>query len=454
MMTIDKSRLRKEKGSIALAIIFILLISFIGLSLLSHVITHQKIVKARTWKIAQTDRLYQNLIIYFHQLRNSIFSGEWQKYTEPEQEYFNRSQFPDYQNLDTNIENAFSYCLDDMQTYRKIIITDTVTAFSNRHPYRLKAGVIIKLLCGQIPLTFFPFFLNQSIDIPESTFLEENRITVPDTPLPVIDDSDIEFNTTDFLLHSLKIEGSCLTWRQIREKFGLPSSDAPVEEGIYFVTEGDCMESIFIQGDIERLIFSLNEGRQIVRIIQQGRDFAISYKPGEYDFLYPDFGIVENYLFKEKIIVNGNVWSLLQENDYAFVEQAHLTLLVSGQTFIHSSLKASEEILDLKKIKSTGLTLIASGHDLFTNPEGQSQVTVAAAEETELDISLVINGKLTNHSTDLLLQGSLFAGELQNSGSIHIAGARSNSDSAAYFVTGDSKIIHAFFIDYIEEVYP
>jgi hypothetical protein len=454
MMKFRIATLQNERGSIGLAILFILLISFIGLSMLGHVITHQRIVRARTRKTVQTDRLYQHLILYLHQLRDTVFSGEWQKFAEPEQDYFNQAHFPDEQNRDIEMKNSFYHSCTDRQIYRKITIDHTVTALSIRHPYRLQAGVTVELLCGRIPLTFFPFFLNQKIDIPENTFLKENRITITDEPRPIISDMDSEFNTAEFLLHSLKIQGSCLDWRYIREKFGLPPSDAPIEGGIYFIIEGDCIESIFIQGDVEGLVFSTLNENQIIRLTRQGQDYEISYKPGEYDFLCPDNWITGPYLFQEKIIVNGNLWSLAQENDYAFLEQTALTLLVSGQTVIHSSLKTRGDSLNLKKFKSTGLTLIASGHGLYTSADGQSKVTIADSAKTELDLSLMINGKVTNRSSDLKISGSLFARDLENTGSIEIAFRQSNLDPAEYFITTDFKYIQRFFIDFIEEVYP
>jgi hypothetical protein len=454
MMKIQIVTLQNERGSLGLAILFILLISFIGLSMLGHVITHQRIVRARTRQAVQTGRLYQHLILYLHRLRDTVFSGEWQTFAEPEQDYFNQTHFPDEQNRDIEMKNSFDHSCTDRQIYRKTTIDHTVTALSVKHPYRLQAGVVVELLCGRIPLTLFPFFLNQQIDIPESTFLKENRITITGDPQLIISDMDIEFNASEFLLHSLKIGGSCLSWRYIREKFGLPPSDAPIEGGIYFIVDGDCIESIFIQGDVEGLVFSTVNENQVIRLTRQGQDYEISYKPGAYDFLCPDSRITGPYMFREKVIVNGNLWSLSQENDFAFLEQTALSLLVSGQTVIHSSLKIRDDSLNLKKFKSSGLTLIASGHGLYTPADGQSKVTIADSAKTELDLSLLINGKLTNRSGDLKLSGSLFTRDLENTGNIEITFRPSALDPADYFITSDFKFIQRFFIDFIEEVYP
>ncbi len=441
----------KKKGNIIISILFIILISFIGLNLLTHSIIHNKIIGARTKKILVIDNIYQNLIQYLHNFREKIFQENLQNFQNPEIDYFNNTNFPDSKYNNILIKNSFNYISIPKEYYEKIRVTNNLVASSGKNNYCLSSNTIIKLLSGEIPLILMPFFINKEVDIPKDVFMQKNNIISKNGENLIVNNIETEFNVSGFLLDSMKISGDVLSWRNIREKFGFEVSDEPIKDGIYILLEDDIVESIFIQGDVERVIFSIQDNIQIIRIIKGGNSYEMRYIPNDTYFICWDNTIDNQSVFKEKIIINGNILSVEQEDKTAFVEDSNIKLFSSGTIRIRTSLETKN--FDSKKIKLTNLTLISSFNVLFNPANSKSNIIVDAQDETKIQASIIVSGKFTNRNQDLKLSGSLFAKDLENKGCIEIEQSNSKFDSGNYFRTKDFKYLKEFLIDSIEEIY-
>jgi hypothetical protein len=299
-------------------------------------------------------------------------------------------------------------------------------------------------------LDFFPLFLNKKGEGPEESFLENHRINIGGTGNFIISDTVVEFHVSDFLIDSLKIGGEILNWENLRKKFGLEIKDEVIEKGIYFIVEGNVLESIFIQDDLQRLIFSAENGLQIIQFYIAGELYELRYPPGQEGFFYWDNQVKNDSFFKEKIVVNGSVWSVEQKNDLAFHDDSRITLFVSGKTVIRTSLKA--EHLDVKKMNIPKLTLICSNNSLFNSPD-QSEVMVAAPGKTTTEVSFLVNGTFSNQCPDLKIGGNVFAKDLKNEGVMGIFPRKFNALLSVYFFTRDFKCVYQFIIDCIEEIH-
>jgi len=441
----------KKKGNIIISILFIILVSFIGLSLLTHTIIHTKITRARTKKILETDNIHQNLIQYLHNFREKIFQENLQNFKNPEIDYFNNTNFPDFKNNNILIKNSFKYISTPKKYYKKIKVNDNLLATSERNSLCLSSNAIIKIISGKIPFTLIPFFINKEVDIPKDVFMQENNIKSKKHENLLVNNSKTEFNVSEFLLNSLKIKGNILSWRNVREKFGFEISDEPIDEGIYILSEDDVVESIFVQGNVEKIIFSIQDNIQIIQIIKEGNSYEINYTPNDTYFICWDNTIDEQSIFKEKIIINGNIGSIEQKNEAGFLEDSNIKVFSSGTTIIKTSLKTKN--FDSKKTKLTNLTLISSFNALYNQANPKSNIIVDTQNKTEIHASIIINGKFTNKSQDLKLSGSLFAKDLENKGIIEIEHLNSKFDSGNYYRTKDFKYLKEFFIDSIEEIY-
>ncbi|MCP5102872.1 MAG: hypothetical protein GY950_05825 [bacterium] len=440
------------KGNILMAILFVVMITFLGLGLLNFSIFHTWIRGARAYKITQTERMHQELIYYLHHFFWKVFNEDLREFPEPETDYFNNSCFPDIHGVNDDniiIKNSFSYRISPKEYYKKVRVINAIDVSSGKNNYGLNAEVFVDMVTGQIPLTLFPFFMHKPIGIPEDIFLEENNVINGGTGNMVVDNMDIEFDTTGFLMNSLKIKGTALTWAAMREKFGFDVSNEPIPEGIHLLVEDGMAQCIFIQGDVDRLIFSIHDNIQKFIIVKNGTPHEYHYKPGEDYFICWDNQREEPFLFEERIVVNGNIWSLEQEGAAAFTENSDITLYASGSVVIRSDLET--ENFELKQMQSTSLTLVSSFEKLFGRDALTPAVTIDKKDETSVQVSLITDGKVNNKSSRLKVKGSIFCSDLENEGTIEITHHNSNTDSGGFFRTSEFKYIYHFFIHCIEE---
>jgi hypothetical protein len=455
---------KKDKGNILISVIFVTFLAFIGISLLTYTVMHTRIVRARTMKLVKTDQIYQDLIYYLHQFREKVFNEKIQDFSQPGQDYFNATYFPDIiTKKNHQITHSFDYFEIPKNYYTKTRIIVTLDAFSTTDSYWLNSQVFIDILSGKIPLTVFTFFMNRGTENPTpvdaETFLRENKVINKSDKKVVIDEIEAELGMHEFLIDALKITGTNLSWRKIREKFGFPPSDEPIPQGIYFLVEDGVLESVFIQGDIERMIFSARDQTQKIRLIKNTVPYELYYKPQESYFACWDYSVSGDMVFKEKIIVNGSVWSIEQEEDGAFAELSDITLLVTGNAVVRSNLETAEPYLSLRQSKLSNLKLVCGKehleHLLDWGDTGSGVVidNVDKTNPTNLQVSVIVDGKFTNKDQELKLSGSLYCKDLENTGTIEINQVDAVVPEENYFSTVDFKYINQFLIHFIEEVY-
>ncbi len=443
-----------NNGSIIISIVFLILVVFLAFTLLHITIFHNQIQGARMEKIRSTGQMTEELIYYLHLFRTRIYAENINQFTEPENDYFNSDHFPDAPSVNAPnilIKNSFSHYKRWKPGYTIVNITNTVNLTSTDNNFKLRAVLFIRLLIGKIPVTLFPFFLNNTSSTQNNTFLKKNRVTVNQKDIISANHVEADPGTTQFLADSLEIGDSALTWRGMREKFGLEPSDDPISEGIHRVAEGDTISCIFIQGNINALTFSTDGHIQMFTVVKNNIPHHFSYVPGQPVFTGWEGNGEEPLYFKERIVVNGNIWKLSQKGDAAFSENSDITLYASGQVVIKTSLQT--KFLSVKKIKSTNLTLVCTNEDLFNSDNGGERgVVVDCTEETDIRVSVITDGTFENKTNQLNVYGSIFCGGLNNQGKIDITPASSGSTTLPFFRTQDYKCISHFRINAIEDV--
>lgn len=442
-----------SRGSIIIAIIFMILISFIGLSLLTFSYMHNKIEGIRIKKVVETRKIFQDLVYYLHHFREEVFSKNMNEVETPEVDYFNNVVFPDREINGTIISNSFASSETQKPYFKKIRILNTSDAAAANNPYACRAEADIDMLSGCIPLTLFPVFIDKKVDSSAASYLEEKNIISRDGKKMVVGEIETELDMTGFLQESIELEkGHSLSWEAIREQFGFESSSEPIPEGIHILFGEDTVSLIFIQGDVEKIVFSVSDNRQHIGIRKDGSDYECSYEPGEYDFRCWDTRIADYSLFKEKVVVNGSVFSIEQGGTAAFLPGSNIVLFVSRLAIIKTDLKTQQ--LDLQEIPLSNLTLIGSSTALpGADGSTAAEIVIDTAGETGIQAAVICDGKVTNRSSKLNFSGSLYAGELENEGLIEVGHREAKYDSGPYFTTKDFKYISNFFINFIEEVY-
>ncbi len=459
-----RRRFRDNKGNIVIALLLVMFLTFLGLSLLGFSIFHTWVRNARTQRITETDRMYQELIYYLHSLRVKVFNQDFCTFMDPVVDYFNKDYFPDIKveagsGGNIVIKNSFNNLVFPKEFYTKTRIIDRINVSSGKNNYSINAEVFIDMASGQIPLTFFPFFLDQPGEISGNDNTSSQQYNVEnldsDSPVMVLNGMEVEFNVSEFLLNCLEVQGTAMTWAAMREKFGFEISNDPIPEGIHLLVGDNQVKCIFIQGDVERLVFSTVDNIQKILVSKQGLPHEYHYKPRENYFINRDNLTLEPWLFKERIVVNGNIWSLEQEGDAAFNETAHLTLFASGTVVIRSDLITTTKNLSLQKIMSTSLTLVCASGTLFDREDLKPGIRIEPPDsknETSIEVSIITNGKLTNKSPKLEISGGIYCKDLENQGIIEFRHRDSGSDWGSFFRTKDFKYIYHFHINSIEEI--
>jgi hypothetical protein len=278
----------------------------------------------------------------------------------------------------------------------------------------------------------------------------------------VVESIDTELDFSGFIMDSLKITATFMNWRAIREKLGLDLSDEPIPEGPHLAIDNGTVQSVVIQGNVEQMVFSIDDRNRLqkIRIIQDLIPFEISYRPGENYFTCWDQARSGDVLFRERVLVNGDILSIRQEGDAAFLENSDIILFVSGKAVIHSSLETKPDLqpLDLKTMKHTNLTVTAGKGQVLKQGSARSDiiVDVQSTGKTKIRVSLVTEGKFTNKNpgAQLKITGSLYCKDLENNGTIEIDHMHSSltKNGANYFSTVDFKTVGGFLIHFIEEV--
>ncbi|MCI0470557.1 MAG: hypothetical protein L0Y73_02755, partial [Candidatus Aminicenantes bacterium] len=352
----------------------------------------------------------------------------------------------------TSITNSFSYRVSEKECYKKIRISAVIDAAAAESNYAYQAGVDIDLLSGQVPLAAFPVLINKKIDSPVDAFLEENKITSKDGKKIIVAELEAIFDIAGYLKENLGIDKArLLSWEAIREAFGFEVSPEPIADGIYILCDEDTVKLIFVQGDVERIIFSAGDDFQEIVIRKNGADYLLSYAPGEHYFQCWDGSIPVYSFFKEKIVVNGNAWSIEQSGEGAFLPDSNIVLHVSRLAIIKTSLVTRD--IDLKTIDLSHLTLLSGSKGMPGQDNTDSGVVIDINEEAAVQANIIVDGKVTNNSAKLNLSGSLYARELENKGALENTHLESKFDADRYFAVKDFKYISDFLINFFEEVY-
>lgn len=440
-----------NKGLIITSLLFVTLMSFIGISLLASTIFHVRILGARDKKNKDSCFLHSSLIKYLHNFREEIYSTDLNEFELIEIDFFNKENFPDQIESTYLVSNYFNNKIKYADKYRSINIFDTVTA-STENKLKLESIVNIDILSGYIPLSRIPLYLKKKPKISKDSFLKNNKINISSESFLTEIDTGVKFELSDFLKDSLGLKGKTLNWKEIREKVGAEINEYPLENGVYtFVgtkTE-DELEAIFIQGDVQKITYSIEDQKQRILITHEDKDYLIEYIPGEYVMKYWGNDFEESIIFKEKIIINGNIYAILSEGDFAFLSKTNLSLYSSGNVYIESSLNSDS-------LAGSNLKIITGINEFFNKPsDGGKIIIIETKEKTTLKLSISIFAldKVINNNKDVIIKGSMYLNDIENKGIINISPSLRNNSSDTFFTTEKFTFIKEFTVSFSGESY-
>lgn len=441
----------KTRGNITLALLFVLLTSIAGMGLLTHSLVHGRIGSARQKNWAHREKLFRQLFLHSHRYLERLAATDIRLYPAPETDFFNQRNFPDGEADGTRLRGRFH--IDPTETgefFRRLRVTYEVQASLPKPPTIYSSRISADLLKGRIPLSEIPLMINGPDPENVEQFLEKTGIRTRHRERPIVAKTEVAFNLKAYLLDTFKIKGTTLGWPEIRKKLNMEVSGEPIADGPYLVSEGDTVEAVFIQGDVDALRFSVRGDRQVISIRLGRTLYSLSYIPGQPSLAGWEGGEEDGRCFQEKIMVNGNVWNLEQEGTAAFVDGSRIQVLTAGKIIVQSSLKA--EPLELKDISFSHIALISTAKNLVSQSEVEAGIVLSGREDMQIEGSLISEGKVIHNGKTVRIDGSLYGAAVENSGIIEIHSRPGRFDSSRYLTTGDFRYLKNILVrSFMEE---
>jgi hypothetical protein len=420
------------------------------LALLTHSLLHSKIIGARRSKWQVSGGLEQVILLQLHRYRQRLANCDMNQFSAPENDFFNTVNFPDTDEGGFQVKNHFSrQLLTPGNGFLKIRIFNRLAASRDKSRLGYCGQVSVDLLKGDIPLSEFALLVNKEIAATQADYLVGKGVEWSGPLIPLPGKPLAQGDCRSLLAETLQLEGQFPDWRQIREKFNLEPSDAPIPAGIYLALAAGLVEAIFIESDLQRLEFRAASNRQYIVFRQDNRSFELSYQPGRKSVLWSGKEAVSDYGFAEKIIIHGNIWAIEQSGNAAFAVDSRIQVLASGKMVISSGLEG--ENLGLQKTKFANLLLMTSGKDFFSGEDINADIILATGADSTVEAHLLAAGKLIHGDGLLKLSGSLIAGDIQNSGRLQTRALAGQFDFPACLSLKQFQCLQNFRIHFITE---
>jgi hypothetical protein len=439
-----------RRGNIVMTGLLVLLLSFSGLALLTHSLLHTKIIGARRSKWQVSAGLEQALLLQLHRYRQRLDSSDMNQFSDPENDFFNTANFPDSNEGKFQVKNHFSrQALTPGGGFSKVRIFNTLAAGMDKSRLAYGGQASVDLLNGDIPLSELALLVNKEIASTQAAYLAGHGVEWSGSLLPLAGKPLAEIDCRSLLAETMQLKGHYPDWRQIREKFNLELSDAPIPPGIYLALDARLVEAVFVEGDLQLLEFKAADGWQSLVFQQNNCSFELTYQPGQESLLWSGMEAVRGYRFAEKIFVHGNIWAIEQSGNAAFTAGSKIQVLASGKMVVHSGLEG--ENLGLQETKFANLLLMTSGKDFFSGEEINADIVIATNADSTIEAHLLAAGKLVHGDGQLKLSGSLIAGDIENSGHIQIRALAGEFDFPASLSLKKFQCLQNFRVHFIME---
>jgi len=439
-----------RRGSLVLSVAFVVFAASIGFALMTHTVHFLRIQGARSRLARDRGRLGFALTERFHRFRERILAEDFSAWPDPEVSFFNETLFPPERNDTVETTIRFHFHTERLAEFSRHRFRAAVGAHTTTAPHEVRSEAVFDLYNGCIPLSRFPLILRRQNETDPGDYLRERNIRYEGQIPPVVIEESGGFDVSAFLANALKLRGGNLTWRSLREKLNMPVSDEPIEAGVYPIRTAEELTAVFVQGDLDRLVLGIQDGWQEVCLVFRGTPFQLRYRPGGGELLCWDASIPRDCPFAEHIIVNGDLWSLEKgEAPDAFLEEANLTLSVSGDVHISDTL--TQENLSLRPFGRTRFILICGRHALSAAGTEDNRVRVAVDGDARIEGTLLIDGRLENLAESLVIRGGLSAKDIENAGDMTIHSASPETPIDDYFLSPAMQRVMTFAVESIEE---
>ena len=435
------------RGNIVIVLLFMLLFAASGMALLTHTGYHLEVIAARRERRLATAALGQALLLSMHRLREKLAASDMNTYPAPESDFFNEANFPETAEGGFLSRHNFThFVLRDAGGFRFTRVLDLIRVSGDNGRLAGAGRAGVDLVSGDIPVGEFGLLVTQKCDKVPDAFLAARGVDYAGSQLPQVGAIPITADSKGLIADALGVDVP--DWRRIREKFNLEPSDAPLPPGVYLARDEEEVSAVFVEGDLQKLVFSAGGGWQSIRFSQNGRSSELRYQPGlgSAVWSHDDIG---GALFKEKIVVHGSVWAIEQDGAAAFLPAARMELLACGRLVVRSGLES--ENLELGKEKFPGLLLMTAGRDFFNDEEVEADVVMDVDHDAVVQAQVVSAGTLINGEAAVEITGSLFARDIENAGKLRVGATAGDFAFDDRVFLSHFKFLKNFCIHFIEE---
>lgn len=390
----------KRRGSIVLSLLVVLMLSMLITGLLQSSLFHLKVYRARYRHRQAVEQIRWDLYYCLHDLMPVMLRSHGES---------DGVDFPSESRGESRISGKYiERLLIDKGRWKKTRMYCFLSACRQKSPYRVEAVASVDRLTGEIPLTQF-----ELLDVAKMREKEISQFSLGENSVPGPMDVELCFDSDGFLKKKFLINDSSEEWIEIRRMAGIEILDQPLPEGFYFLTREGFIPALWIQGDVDEMVFSGDDTRQRVDIVQNGRNLTMSYAPGINNLEVVGYPEIEGGHFQETIVINGSISSLRQEDPFAFHPRTEMVIMAAGSVYIDSCLASPPQE---SKSPLNHLTLIVSRKHFFSDETSEAEVVINASNDCTIHAGLLVQGEICVVSSLLHLEGIAVAESFSGNG--------------------------------------
>ncbi len=441
-----------DRGNVALALLFALLLAASGMALLTRGGDHLRVAAARCQRRLEASALEQALLLGLHRYRQALAAAAPLAWSEGESGFFNTEAFPAWS--EDGVEGRHEFRFRPWQEedgFRVMRVEDLVRTRRPGGRLELAGRAVVDLLAGDLPANEIGLLVSDPRAIDAAAYLAGRGVAHAGSLMPLGGGLSIQADPGRLLCAALGLPVEAPDWASIREAFGLPPSADPVPPGIYLSRAGDEVRAVYVEGDLERLVMSAGNGRQGIAFEQYGRRLEMSYVPGQ-DGLSWSGGEgpeVAGGRFSGRIVVHGSVWSLEQEGAAAFLAASRIELLASGRVIVATGLESDN--LETGAARLPKLLLLTCGEDFFGGGAVAADVAFTCGGDTIVEAQVIAGGSLVNGEGSVRIRGGVIAGGIANRGQVRVEGAAGDFMLGRLARLPGFRMLRDFRVDFIEE---
>jgi hypothetical protein len=441
-----------ERGHVALALLFALLLAASGMALLTQGGEHLRVAAARCQRRLEASALEQALLLGLHRYREALAAAEPMAWAGTETGFFSAASFPPWS--EGGVEGRHEFRCRPWRAedgFRVMRVENLVRTKrrGGRLEFAGRAGV--ELLAGDIPANEVGLLVSDPQAADAARYLAERNVTHAGSLIPQAGDLSVQPDPGRLLCAALGLPVEMPDWWRIREAFGLPASFEPVPPGVYLARSGGEVQAVYVEGDLERLAFAAGACRQGIAFERDGRRLEMRYVPGEDGLSWSGGEALEvaDCRFAGRIVVHGCVWSLEQEGAAAFLADSRIELLASGRVIVATGLESGHLVTGVPRLPK--LLLMTCNEDFFGGGAVTADVAFADNGETVVEAQVAAAGSLVNGKGSVSISGGVIAGGIDNRGNLNVAGAAGQFALGRLARLPGFKMLRDFRIEFIEE---